>query len=147
MCGLFLLFLSTLCLDAFSAVTVRYALNYSWQSITPRLNTSWYFSILDSVAHKHIFFSCYLVNFRVSFRHKISHENHNDKQSTDLPTCQGFLSCRKNIIYVKWLVCRTLAYRQHKHILYDIPPILSAFQVTQMNPRNSLITAEYRENI
>jgi hypothetical protein len=40
LCGLFLLILSLLCIDAFSAVTVQYALHYSCHSITTRINKS-----------------------------------------------------------------------------------------------------------
>ena len=36
LCGLFLLSLSALCIDAFSAVTVQYALHYACHSITTR---------------------------------------------------------------------------------------------------------------
>jgi len=42
LCGLFLLTLSTLCFDAFSAVTVQYALKYSRHSVTTRIHTSWF---------------------------------------------------------------------------------------------------------
>jgi hypothetical protein len=40
LCGLFLLLLSFMCFDAFSAVTVQYALNYSCQNITTLIQTS-----------------------------------------------------------------------------------------------------------
>jgi hypothetical protein len=38
------------------------------------------------------------------------------------------------------------AHRPHKHTLYDIPPIQSVFQVTQTDPRSSLMMADYCRN-
>jgi hypothetical protein len=43
MCGLFLLKFSTLCFDAFSAVTVQYALNHPCRNTTTSTHTSWLF--------------------------------------------------------------------------------------------------------
>jgi hypothetical protein len=40
----------------------------------------------------------------------------------------------------------TPAHRPHKHTLYDIPPIRSAFQVTQTNSRISLMMADHCRN-
>jgi len=42
LCGQFLLLLSLLCLDVFSAVTVQYALKYACHSITTHTHTSWF---------------------------------------------------------------------------------------------------------
>jgi hypothetical protein len=50
-----------------------------------------------------------------------------------LPSC-GLCAC-------------TPAHRPHKHALYDTPPIRSAFQVSQMNPRSSLMMADYCWNM
>jgi hypothetical protein len=39
------------------------------------------------------------------------------------------------------------AHRPQKHTLYDIPPIRSAFQVTQTNQRSSLMMADHCRNM
>jgi hypothetical protein len=41
----------------------------------------------------------------------------------------------------------TPAHRSHNHTLYDIPPIRSVFQVTQTDPRSSLMIAVYCRNM
>jgi hypothetical protein len=41
----------------------------------------------------------------------------------------------------------TPAHRPHNHTLYDIPPIRSVFQVTQTDPRSSLMMAGYCQNM
>jgi hypothetical protein len=37
--------------------------------------------------------------------------------------------------------------RSHNHTLYDMPPIRFVFQVTQTDPRNSLMMADYCRNM
>jgi hypothetical protein len=39
------------------------------------------------------------------------------------------------------------AHRPRHHTLYDIPPIRSVFQNTQMDPRSSLMKADYCRNM
>jgi hypothetical protein len=41
----------------------------------------------------------------------------------------------------------TPAHRPRNHTLYDIPPIRFVFQVTQTDPRSSLMMADYCRNI
>jgi hypothetical protein len=41
----------------------------------------------------------------------------------------------------------TPAHRPRSHTLYDIPPIRSVFQVTQTNPRSSLMMADYCQDM
>jgi hypothetical protein len=41
----------------------------------------------------------------------------------------------------------TLPHRPRNYTLYDIPPIRSVFQVTQMDPRSSLTMAGYCRNM
>jgi hypothetical protein len=41
----------------------------------------------------------------------------------------------------------TLAHRPHNHTLYDTPPIRSVFQVTQTDPKSSLMMADYCRNM
>jgi hypothetical protein len=41
----------------------------------------------------------------------------------------------------------TPAHRARKHTLYDIPPIRSVFQVTQTDPRSSLMMADHCRNM
>jgi hypothetical protein len=36
----------------------------------------------------------------------------------------------------------SVAHRPHNYTLYDIPPIRTVFQVTQMDPRSSLMMAD-----
>jgi hypothetical protein len=52
---------------------------------------------------------------------------------------------RPDIMYV-YVAC-VPAHRPHKDTLYDIPPIRSAFQVTQTNPRSSLMMADHCRNM
>jgi len=70
-CGLFLFLLTLLCTVAFSAVTVQYALQYSCHySYTHFLICS----IIENLAQTFFVFG-HFVNFEVSFRCKIRHEN------------------------------------------------------------------------
>jgi hypothetical protein len=39
------------------------------------------------------------------------------------------------------------AHRSHNHTLYDIPPIQFVFQLTQTDPRSSLMMADYCRNM
>jgi hypothetical protein len=41
----------------------------------------------------------------------------------------------------------TPTHGSRNHTLYDIPPIRSVFQVTQMDPRSSLMMAGYCRNM
>jgi hypothetical protein len=70
LCGLFLILVSLMCFDAFSAVTVQYALKYSCLSITTRYTSSYLFDPRQSCTQRILF--ALLVNFRVSFRREIS---------------------------------------------------------------------------
>jgi hypothetical protein len=44
-------------------------------------------------------------------------------------------------------LCGLCAHRPHKRTLYDVPPIRSTFQVTQTDPRSSLMMADLCRNM
>jgi len=75
LCGLFLLLLSLMCFDAFSAVTVQYALHYSCPYSYIHFMIC---SIIENLAHTDFFVFGQFVHFQVVFRCKIRHDNLNE---------------------------------------------------------------------
>jgi hypothetical protein len=52
----------------------------------------------------------------------------------------GYVACVRECSQLSWEAQQT-AHRPRNHTLYDIPPVQSVFQVTQTDPRNSLMMA------